>query len=150
MCSLKVTIGEPELKTGDEPLTDVSSVIGFSGDAAGSVVLNFSFDTASKVASAFAGTEITQDHPDFADAVGELANMVAGGAKCQFDGLNIMISLPNVIVGRNHNVSPSKNTPRLVIPCITDVGTFQVEVGMVLTKPTLAAPKKVEPAGAAK
>lgn len=134
MCGLKVTVGAPELKTSDKPLTDVSSIIGFSGDAAGSVVLHFSFETASKVATAFAGMEITPEHPDFADAVGELANMVAGGAKAKFEGLNISVSLPNVVVGSNHNVSASKSTPRIVIPCTTDVGVFQVEIGMVLGK----------------
>lgn len=132
MCHIKVSVGKPELKTGDDPLSDVSSIIGFSGDAAGSVVLHFSFDTASKIATAFAGIEIDQNHDDFADAIGELANMIAGGAKSQFEGLNISISLPNVIVGRDHNVSASKNAPRLVIPCSTAKGTFHVEIGMVL------------------
>lgn len=134
MCRLKVTVGKPELKTNDDPRSDVSSVIGFSGDAAGCVVLQFSFATASKIASSFAGIEITPEHPDFADAVGELANMVAGGAKAQFEGLAISISLPNVIVGRNHNVSASRSSPRIVVPCVTSAGTFHVEVGMVLAK----------------
>ena len=109
-------------------------MIGFSGDAAGSVVLNFSFETASKIATAFAGAEMAPEHPDFADAIGEQANMVAGGAKSQFEGLNISISLPNVSVGPNHNVSASKSTPRIVIPCTTDAGTVKVEVAMVLGK----------------
>ena len=139
MCGLKVNIGRPVLKIGHDPLTDVSSVIGFSGDAAGSIVLHFSFDLASKVASAFAGTEITPEHPDFADAIGELANMVAGGAKAKFEGLNISVSLPNVIVGHNHNVSAPKSSPRLMIPCETKVGTFAVEVGMVLGNVTSPA-----------
>jgi chemotaxis protein CheX len=95
------------------------------------VVVHFSFQTASKIATAFAGTEITPDHPDFADALGELANMIAGGAKSQFEGLRISISLPNVFVGSKHNVSASKSTPRILIPCETEAGTFQVEVGMV-------------------
>ena len=132
MCGTKVTVGKPELKTDDNPRSDVSSVIGFSGDAAGCVVLHFSFDVASKIATAFAGVEITPDHEDFSDAIGELANMVAGGAKSKFEGLNISISLPNVIIGENHNVSASKSAPRLVVPCNTDVGVFQVEIGMVL------------------
>ncbi len=148
MCGLKVTVGKPELKTGDKPLTDVSSVIGLSGDAAGSVVLHFSFDTASKIATAFAGTKITPEHPDFADAVGELANMVAGGAKSKFEDLSISISLPNVIVGRNHNVSASKSVPRLVIPCTTDAGTFHAEVGMVLVSKTSKGIGQVSTAGA--
>ncbi len=140
MCGLKVTVGKAQLKSGDKPQSDVSGVIGFSGDAAGSVVIHFSFDTASKIASAFAGIEITPEHDDFADALGELANMIAGGAKAQFEGLDISISLPNVIVGRDHNVSASKSTPRIIIPCTTDAGTIQVEVGMILLdKKTLSA-----------
>lgn len=146
MCGLQVTVGEPQLKTSDKPAADVSSVIGFSGDAAGSVVLHFRFDVASKIASAFAGAEITAEHPDFADAIGELANMVAGGAKSQFEGLNISISLPNVIVGKSHNVSVSKSSPRLVVPCETPVGVFSVEMGMVLAK---APSVVVQPSAAA-
>lgn len=136
MCGLSVRIGKPELKVNDAPGTDVSGVIGFSGDAAGSVVLHFSFDTASKVCTAFAGTDINPEHPDFADALGELTNIVAGGAKSKFDGLNISISLPNVIVGRNHCVSASKSSPRILIPCETDAGVFHLEIGMVLAKPS--------------
>lgn len=142
MCGLKVSVGAPELKTSGKSKTDVSSVIGFSGDAAGSVVLHFSYDSASKVATAFAGEEFTPDHPDFADAMGELANMVAGGAKSQFEGLNISISLPNVIVGHNHKVTASKSTPRIIIPCTTDAGIFQVEIGMVLSNKTKAITEK--------
>lgn len=132
MCGMKVSVGKAELKTTNEPLTDVSSIIGFSGDAAGSVVLHFTFETASKIATAFAGIEITPSHPDFCDAIGELANMVAGGAKSTFEGLNISISLPNVIIGHNHNVSASKSTPRIVLPCQAEGITFAVEIGMVI------------------
>jgi chemotaxis protein CheX len=140
MCQLPVSIGKPQIKANEGPGTDVSGVIGFSGDAAGCVVLHFSFDVASKLATRFAGIDITPEHPDFADAIGELANMVAGGAKAQFDGLNISISLPNVIVGENHSVSASKVAPRIVIPCDTEVGQFHVEIGMEIGKPkTLAA-----------
>ncbi|MCH7995424.1 MAG: chemotaxis protein CheX, partial [Planctomycetes bacterium] len=81
MCGAEVTFGKPVMRTVDSESADVSAIIGFSGDAAGSVVLCFSFDCACKLTTAFAGTEITPEHPDFADALGELANMVAGGAK---------------------------------------------------------------------
>ncbi len=148
MCSATVKIGKPALRPGDSQPCDVSSVIGFSGDAAGSVVLQFSFDAASKLASRFAGIEITPDHEDFADAVGELANMVAGGAKAKFDGLNISISLPNVVVGQSHNVSASKTAPRLVIPCDTEVGSFNVEVAMEIRKTESVATQAVSTAGA--
>jgi len=148
MCALKVGIGRPELKTCGDPATDVSGVIGFSGDAAGCVVLHFDFSVACRIASSFAGIEITEDHADFADAIGELANMVAGGAKAQFEGLDISISLPNVIIGHNHNVSASRNSPRIVIPCATDVGTFFVEVGMVLANAPAGVAGQIATVGA--
>jgi chemotaxis protein CheX len=149
MCGLAVTVGKAQLKIGDDPRTDVSAIVGLSGDAAGSVVLHFTFESASKVASAFAGTEITPKHPDFADALGELANMVTGGAKCQFEGLSISISLPSVVVGHNHNVSASKSSPRIVIPCTTTAGIFYIEVGMVLAKPAaVRGARAAAPAGA--
>lgn len=147
MCGIPVTVGKPALKVGHEPRSDVSSIIGFSGDAAGSVVLHFSFDTACKMASAFAGAELTRDDPDFADAIGELANMVAGSAKSRFEGLDISISLPNVVVGSDHNVSPARNSPRIVIPCTTEPGPFHVEVGMEFTNQR-ATSGKTETVGA--
>jgi len=134
MVGTSVAMGKPSLKNSEGPCSDVSSIIGFSGDASGSVVLNFDLETAGKIATAFAGVEMDQNHPDFADALGELANMVAGGAKAQFEGLNISISLPSVIVGPNHCVSTSQNAPQIVIPCKTDVGEFLVEIGMVVVK----------------
>jgi len=139
MCSLPVTMRQPQIKTNNEPPADVAGIIGFSGDAVGSVVLNFSYESASKIATSLQGTEITPDHADFADAIGELANMIAGGARAQFHGLELSISLPNVIVGKHHNVQASKASPRLVIPCDTEVGAFFVEVGMVLAKEPVTA-----------
>lgn len=143
MCGLNVEIGKPQLKTGDDLTSDVSGVIGFSGDAAGSVVLHFDLDVACKIATAFAQTEITPDHPDFADAIGELANMVAGGAKSKFEGLDINISLPNVIIGAKHKVSACKASPRLMFSCSAECGPFQVEIGMEMKKGAGAAGKPV-------
>ena len=137
MCSLPVTLRKPELKTNNALRTDVAGIIGFSGDAVGTVVLNFSYDTASKIATRFAGTELTEitpDHEDFAHAIGELAHMVAAGAQSRFPGLDIAISLPNVIVGAHYNVAASTASPRVVIPCDTDAGSFFVEVGMVVAE----------------
>jgi len=115
MCSLKVHVDKPCVS--DDTVGDVSAVIGFSGDAAGSVIIEFDFETASKIATAFAQTEIDPDHEDFADALGELANMVAGGAKAKFDGLKVDISLPSVVIGPHHRFPSSKNS-QAVAPAV--------------------------------
>jgi hypothetical protein len=49
-------------------------------------------------------------------------------------------------VGPGHKVQQSKLAPRLVIPCETKVGTFNVEVGMVVDK--AGAAKSAQPAAA--
>lgn len=134
MCGLRVTIGKPMIAPGKREQTDVTALIGFSDEAAGSVALCFGLDIASKAASAFAGTEITPEHEDFGDALGELANMVAGGAKSKLVGFHVNISLPSVVIGEDQHISASRSCPRLIIPCSTDAGDFHVEVGMVSTK----------------
>ena len=140
MVSTEITIGKPQLlRSNEEPAADVSAVIGLSGDAVGCVVLSLPGQTACNAASKFAGMELNMEHPDFADALGELANMVAGQAKSKLEGLSVSISLPSVIIGVNHVVSQSKQKPRLGLPCESDLGGFVVEVAMVVEK-TAAVP----------
>jgi chemotaxis protein CheX len=134
MLGVEVKIGKPYVKKEDTASADVSGIIGFSGDAAGCVVLSFPKLVAVRAASTFAGTDIGENHPDFADAVGELANMIAGNAKKDFEGVAISISLPSVVIGDSHRVSKSNTSPRLVVPCETSLGPFFLEVAMKLEK----------------
>jgi chemotaxis protein CheX len=138
MVHVKMTVGKPYIKSETSPKSDVSGIIGFSGDAAGAVVISFTKDVACKAASQFAGIEIDSNHPDFADAIGELANMVAGNAKKEFTDLNIKISLPSVVIGEQFVVSNSRTCPRVVIPCKCDVGDVYVEVAMEIVNQTAA------------
>ncbi len=132
MVATDISIGRPYLiKANEEHSADVSAVIGMSGDAVGCVVLSLPMETACNAASKFAGVTLTLEHPDFSDALGELANMVAGGAKARFEGLNVSISLPSVIIGKQHVVSQSRAKPRLGLPCLSALGNFTVEVAVV-------------------
>lgn len=140
MVATEIVIGKPVIiRANQEQTADVSAVIGMSGDAVGCVVLSLPMETACNIASKFAGTQLTQAHPDFSDALGELANMVAGQAKAKFEGLNVSISLPSVIVGDSHVVSQSRAKPRLALPCQCDLGGFTVEVVLVVER-SAAAP----------
>ena len=135
MAGVEVQVLKPKMKLGHSETVGVTGVIGLSGDAAGAYLLCFPSDVACKLASSFSGEEMDEGHPDFADAIGELANMIAGGAKSQLEGLAISISLPSVVIGDPHEVivtgAPS-GMPRLIIPCQTELGQFHVEVAMVV------------------
>jgi chemotaxis protein CheX len=122
-----ITFGIPRLDAFEGIRPDVSEMIGFSGDASGSVVPSFPKLVAVKDVSQFAGAELDVSHEDFADAVGELANMAAGGAKAEFDGLDVSNGLSSVIAH-----------PQLISPVKTPFDSFHVCVTMKIEKPAMA------------
>jgi chemotaxis protein CheX len=139
MVGVEVNVLKPQLKTVHVPNTDVSGIIGYSGEAVGCVVLRFPMQVACRVASAFASAEIDESHPDFGDAIGELTNMVAGCAKKEFEGMRVGISLPSVVVGKDHSVLQASSAVAVVIPCETQHGPVFVEVVVESRKNPVAA-----------
>jgi chemotaxis protein CheX len=129
MVKVKPEVGKPHLKEGPGTTYDVSGVIGFSGDIVGSVVLSFQFETAKKMVNGLVGMEIDPSSSDFADAVGELANMIAGNAKKDL-GILANIAVPTVIIGQGHVIGRLSGVPCVVIPCRTSAGEFAVEVNI--------------------
>ena len=130
MLQLPVQIGNPSLKKTDDPCYDISGIIGMSGDLEGSVVLSFPTSTAERAISLFTGVELDKSHEDFVDAVGELVNMVSGGAKAQFEGKKVNITCPSVVIGSEHVVFAQKDVVSIHIPCTCDVGEFSVEISI--------------------
>jgi chemotaxis protein CheX len=122
---------------------DVSGIIGMSGEARGNVVLSFPKDAALKVVSAFAGIQSKCLDEDFCDAVGELANMVAGNAKKDLEGLHVSISIPSVVLGRNHRIMTERKAPCICVPFTCDHGRFALEVSLVTdSKPAPVGARK--------
>jgi len=131
MMQLPVTLGQPTVKQDQSPAHDVSGIIGMSGAMVGSVVLSFPSETAQRVVALFSGQQLQTNDPDFADAIGELVNMVSGGAKALFPAdSRASISVPSVIVGKNHTVSRPSGVPCVVLPCECDCGDFVVEIAL--------------------
>lgn len=97
---------EPALRGEDavEQVLRCEGVIGcisLVGDVDWSLVLSIPRATASALAGNFAGFEIPFDSSDMGDAVGEMANLLAGEVKVQLDGIGLEaeISLPQVFRG---------------------------------------------------
>lgn len=138
MVKVATEIERPTVKRMPGASYDVSSIIGFSGDVVGSVVVSFQLEAAKKLVAAFAQVELDVNDPDFADALGELANMIAGNAKKDL-GCKASISTPSVIVGAGHHVARLSDVPTLVVPCKTPVGDFAVEVSIKQVQAQAAA-----------
>jgi chemotaxis protein CheX len=127
MVKLPLTFEKPQLRTGKQQY-DVSGVIGLSGDVVGSVIVGFTRSSAMQIASAFAGTRLEIGTADFADAVGELANMIAGGAKAKFEGLDVSIGCPSVVVAPSHEISSPSGAASICIHCNSAAGRFVIDV----------------------
>lgn len=115
---------------------DISGIIGFAEkNITGSVVLSFPEDTALKLYAAMTGEDVFRISRDVEDSIGELTNIVAGGAKTVLaeEGLSFNISIPSVIVGKNHTITSKLDEPIIVIPFQLDKYRFVMEVSMKIT-----------------
>lgn len=130
MAACELRRGKPYLREGKEPSHEISGVIGLSGKAIGTVVLSVGEPVALKVTAALLGEEPPEMNGDVVDAIGELTNMIAGSAKAQLEHLAMSVSLPSVIMGKNHRVAFPGDIQPVVIPFESDWGPICVEVGL--------------------
>lgn len=134
MLSCELERGTPALKESFCPEYEVSGVIGLTGNAVGTVVVSLSRNAALNSAAKLLEEDpksLTDIDRDVVDAIGELTNMIAGGAKAKLEELSLSVSLPSVICGKNHTVSfPSEATP-ISIPFDSKWGPISIEVGLV-------------------
>lgn len=130
MLNCKVSRGPLSLKNGEGPEYEVSGLIGLSGRLQGMVVISLGREAAIKATEILLGQRPDSLNADVVDAVGELANMIAGAAKAQLEKYQMYISLPSVICGKNHSIGfPSSSTP-IQMPFESDIGPVCIEVGL--------------------
>lgn len=130
MLGCELTRGRLGLKSNNAPSFEVSGMIGITGSLHGMVVVSLSRETAMHATEAMLGTRPDTLNADVTDAVGELTNMIAGGAKMRLAESDLSIGLPTVVCGKNHLISfPSQSTP-IMLPFESELGPVCVEIGL--------------------
>lgn len=117
------------LKDNTAPTHEVTGVIGLSGRARGSVVFSLSRDVAFMVVERMLGDAVSEINSEVTDAVGELTNIIAGGAKAELSQHKLSLGLPTVVVGRHHSICFPGEVQPLCIAFQTDAGSLCLEVG---------------------
>lgn len=109
---------------------DITGVLGFSGGRRGSVLITFGAETAIKAVGGMLGMEFKEIDADVRDGVGELVNMIAGGAKTklQAKGIDFELSIPNTVIGRNHEITAPQSSTRVRMDFGSKIGDFFIEV----------------------
>jgi chemotaxis protein CheX len=149
MAATTLRRGTPFVKQGYQPSHEVSAVMGLSGKAKGTVVLSVDRDVAVRVAATMLQEDVPSSiTPDVADAMGEMANMIAGQAKAQLNQFAMTLSLPTVITGKGHCIEFPKNAMRICVPFSCDWGSLCLEVALAVAG-SAAETDAAEPATAA-
>jgi chemotaxis protein CheX len=132
MAAVRPERGKPFVKAGVSAQGDISGVIGLAGEAAGSVAVTFPAGLAKKIYAGMVGQEAPDLNEEVRDAVGELANMIAGGAKAVLaqEGYHFRIAIPSIIVGKGHTIEHRGKGPCLVVPFTLEGETFWLEVSL--------------------
>ncbi len=92
--------------------TDVISLVSFTGEHSGIVSIFCSRNIALKITSSMLGIEVLEMDQDTKDAMGEVANMIAGTLKNKiYEKFGEMhLSVPIVIAGADLSISSSSNS----------------------------------------
>ena len=132
MASLTPKADNVKIKTNNLPSGDITGFIPMScPQAVGSLALSFSEKVILHIAENMLGEKFTEIDDEIVDLVGELTNMVTGGAKAMLDekGFDFDMSTPTVIRGKGQQISHvGISGSVIVIPFNTEVGDFYVEV----------------------
>ncbi len=131
MAQTKATHKPPILKNTNIAKGDVTGIIGMVGNKVkGSISITFSEAAVLDITCNMLGEKITSIDETVTDMVGEITNMVTGGAKriLADAGHDFNMATPTVIAGKNHEIHHHCQGKVIQIPFSSKKGDFFVEV----------------------
>lgn len=121
------------MSAGMTHTNSISGIIGLGGSIKGMLAVHAPEKAALAITSGFLGMPVEEINEDVQDAIGELANMLAGGVKLTLaeNSSEIKLSIPSVIYGDTYTVSAPAHGISFVIPFTIAEGLFYVEFHLV-------------------
>ncbi|MDF1615624.1 chemotaxis protein CheX [Desulfurivibrio dismutans] len=134
MAQTKVKAGAPHVKKNRSAYGEVTGVIGMSSETiSGSMIVSFTGQAILQiVANMLMEPPKSKIDDEVVDAVGEITNMICGGAKAELAKINHKFDLatPTMVVGKGVEISNYSSDPTVVIPFETADGSFVVEANL--------------------
>jgi len=131
MAQIDIKPGRPSIKKGAIAHGDVSGLIGMVGPTAkGSFSISFDKPLALSVFRLMVGEEIEDISDDITDMLGEITNMVAGGAKRQLGekGFEFNMATPVVVTGESHTIKHQVDGSKVLMPFTSEHGNAFIEI----------------------
>jgi chemotaxis protein CheX len=130
MAQMELVPEKPRLKKDEVALGDVSGLIGMvSQQAKGSLSITFEGGLALATMKNMVGEAPDEVNEEITDLVGEITNMVTGGAKRMLSekGIDFDMANPIVVSGRKHSIHHKAKGPIVLIPLKNDLGRAYIE-----------------------
>lgn len=131
MAQIQVDVAKPVVKQNEQALGDVSAIIGMmSNKGRGSMALSFEKSLSSKVLSNMLALELDGDSDEAYDMVGEITNMVCGGAKNLLSdkGYEFELSRPYTFTGTDQEIHHKADGSTIVIEFSSNFGCTFLEL----------------------
>ncbi|GAA0859856.1 chemotaxis protein CheX [Aliiglaciecola litoralis] len=131
MAQTELKPGKPKKKSDTIAHGDVSGMIGLVGESIqGSLSITFEESLALEIMHRMLGEKPTEIDDDVSDMVGEIANMVCGGAKLALaeHGHEFGMATPIVVSGKNHSINHLVDGPKMIMPFTHECGTAYLEI----------------------
>lgn len=108
----------------------ISSLVGLAGIYNGLVSLHMPTRLALAATSSMLGMKVNELDDDVNDAMGEIANMIAGSFKQHLSksGLDIHLSTPSVVSGKEYVIALGSTPEQIAVRFATDEDWFMVAV----------------------
>ncbi|MCF6267153.1 MAG: chemotaxis protein CheX [Desulfuromusa sp.] len=108
----------------------VSAMIGLTGGFSAMLGIHCPETVGLAISGAMLGMEIEEVDADVKDALGEIANMVAGGLKERFaaENIGLELAIPTAISGKSYTIASSPRSNRVIIPFSIEQGQFFIEM----------------------
>jgi len=130
MAQMELTPEKPRLKKGEIAMGDVSGLIGMvSEQTKGSLSITFEATLAIETMKKMVGEGPDEVNEEITDLVGEITNMVTGGAKRMLSekGFEFDMATPVVVSGKDHTISHKADGPIVIIPLSSPLGRAFIE-----------------------
>jgi len=131
MARMEIKAGKPTIKKNEVACGDVTGIIGMASDQAkGTLAVTFTEQVILEITKRMLGEEVSSIDETVCDMVGEITNMVTGGAKSELSekGYRFDMAIPSVIAGKDHIIRHKSKAPIVIVPFNTSAGDFFIEI----------------------
>ena len=131
MAQTELTPGKPKKKADDTARGDVSGLIGMVGEQVkGSLSITFDEALALEIMHRMLGEKPDSVNEEVTDMVGEITNMICGGAKNELGdkGYEFGMATPVVVAGKDHLIAHQVDGPKMIMPFSSEHGNAYLEI----------------------